>query len=405
MGAWGPIGIVVSGVVMSLAAFRFGHPDVGTDRARLRKFYEERDVSDIAVRADLRASLHKAMSRHPAEPYFSLVGALVATRTKSETPLPWLQRSLERSPINPRAHLLLAEVLGTRGALRQALLEFRLAIEQDATLIDPAARLALHFTTKFDDLNSVVPEGLRGAVMLAALGAHAEAAKQPELRSRCDTEAILRDSRLLGPRIRESEMRLAALKNKDTTGTACEDRSKCAREIREHAEALAISHPEESVSATILARLLVLEGKPEDADLLLSNRCIHVRDRADCLRVRLEAAAKTTGAERVDLATREYLGASCLSSEVCAAAATFAAVVREQRGDAASAITLYGRAAREEPTEARWMALAEAASRGGAHAQCVDALEHVATKRGGWDDALRNRVVEERARALGKGNH
>lgn len=405
MGKLGPIAIVVTGLVLSVVAFRFGHPDVGTDRDQLRKAYEEGNMADIAVRADLRASLHKAMSRHPAEPYFSLVGALVAARTKSESPLPWLQRSLERSPVNPRAHLLLAEVLGTRKALRQALLELRLATEQDAKLIDPAARLALHFTTKFDDLSVVVPEGPRGAVMLAALGAHAEAAKQPELRARCDTEALLRDSRLLGPRIRESEMRLAALKNKDTTGTACEDRSKCAREIREHAEALALSHPEESVSATLLARLLVLEDKPEEADRLLSERCIHVRDRADCLRVRLDAAAKTKGAERVDLATREFLGASCLSSESCAVAATLAAIIREQRGDPASAIALYARAAREDPTEARWMALADAASRGGAHAQSVDALEHVAAKRGGWDDALRKRVVDERGRALGKAAH
>jgi len=127
-----------------------------------------------------------------------------------------------------------------------------------------------------------------------------------------------------------------------------------------------------------------------------------VDDRAACMRVRVEAAAKTAGQDRIDVATREFLGASCLSSEACASAATFAAVIREQRGDAASAITLYARAAREEPTEARWMALADAASRGGAHAQSVDALERVAGKRGGWDDGLRKRVIEERARALAK---
>ena len=398
-------GIMLFGVVLSIVAFRFGHPDVGTERKRIRKAYEEANLADGAVRTNLRESLHRAMSRHPGEPYFSLVGALIADRTKSESPLPWLQRALERSPINPRAHLLLAEVLGTRGALRQALLELRLAIEQDATLIDPAARLALHLTTKFDDLKTMVPEGLRGAEMFASLGAHAEAAKQPELRARCDNEALVRDSRLLGPHIREAETRLSVLKNKDTTGTICEDRAKCSREIREHADALASSHPTESVSATLVARLLVIEGKPEDADLLLSERCVHVRDRAECLRVRLEAAAKTDGPDRMDLATREYLGASCLSSDTCAVAATLAAVIREQRGDSASAIALYARAAREEPTEGRWLALADAASRGGAHAQSVDALEHVAAKRGGWDDALRKRVIEERGRALGKSAH
>jgi tetratricopeptide (TPR) repeat protein len=400
LGKFGPALIGVSGLAMAGAAYWFGYPDIGTERDRIRRQYEERDVSDAAVRGALRTSLHKAMSRHPAEPYFPLVGALVATRTKTESAIPWLQRSLERSPINPRAHLLLAEVLGTRGALRQTLLELRLAIDEDAALIDVAARLALRFTTKFEDVILIVPEGLRGAIVLDTLGRYAEAAKQPDLRLRCDVEAITRDSRMLGPRIREAEMRLNALKSKDSKGTICEDRDKCAREIREHSEALAISHPEESISATIAARLLVTEGKPDAADTLLTERCVHVRDRADCMRVRVEAAAKTQGAERIDVATREFMGASCLSTQTCAAAATFAAILREQRGDTASAITLYARAAREEPTEAHWNALADAASRGGAHAQCVDALERLAAKRGGWDDALRKRVIDERARAL-----
>jgi len=393
------------GLILAGFAFYLGHPDIGTERDRIRRAYEEKDITNPAVRSELRASLHKAMTRHPAEPYFSLAGAFLATRSKSESAIPWLQRSLERSPINPRAHLLLAEVLGARGALRQTLLELRYAIEQDAALVDIAARLALRFTTKYDDLLVIVPEGIRGAMVLDSLGRHAEAAKLPQLRTKFDTKAIDIDSRLLGPRIRECEMRLALLKAKDTTGTICEDREKCGREIREHAESLAVSHPNESISATLVARLLVTEGKPDQADSLLAERCVHVRDRADCMRVRVEAAAKTAGADRVDVATREFLGASCLSSEACASAATFAAVIREQRGDIASAIALFGRAAREEPTEARWMALADAASRGGAHAQCVDALERVAAKRGGWDDALRKRAVEERARALAKSSH
>ncbi|MBK9264771.1 MAG: lipid A core--O-antigen ligase [Polyangiaceae bacterium] len=405
MGRMMPAFVFSSGLVIAAAAFRFGHPDVGTERNWIKQAYEGRDFTNPAIRAELRASLRTAMLRHPGEPYFPLVGALVATRTNSESAIPWLQRSLERSPVNPRAHLLLAEVLGTHGAKRQALLELRFAIEQDAALIDVAARLALRFSTKYDDLNLAIPEGPRAAMTLDSFGRHAEAAKLPELRSRFDAEAIRRDPSIFGPRIREAEVRLAAMKNKDAKGGLCEDRDKCAREIQEHAAALERSHPTESVSARIAARLKVLEGKPEEADALLAERCVHVRDRAECMRVRVEAASKISGTERIDLAAREYLGASCLSSTACADAATFVAVVREQRGDAASAIALYARAAREEPTEARWLALADAASRGGAHAQCVDALERLAAKRGGMDEAIRKRIIEERARALGKSAH
>lgn len=402
LGSWAPMFVAASGFAMAGVAYHWGHPDVGAERDQIRHAFEEGDVLKEPVRVALRASLHKAMLRHPGEPYFPLVGAVVAARTKSESAIPWLQRSLERSPINPRAHLLLAEVLGTRGALRQSLLELRLATEQDQALIDVAARLALRFTAKFDDLLTVVPEGPRGALMLDALGRDAEGLKLDALRAQCDTEAIARDSRMYGPRIREGETRLRLLRNKDTKGTMCEDREKCIREIREQAEALATSHPEESISASLVARVLVLEGKPMEADTLLTERCIHVRDRAECLKVRLDVAAKIPGPDRVDVATREFLGASCLSSEKCAVAATLAASIREQRGDASSAVALYARAAREEPTEARWMALADAASRGGAHAQCVDALERVAAKRGGWDEALRQRVIEERAQAFKK---
>lgn len=400
VGRRAPTLMFAGGVALSGLAFWFGFPDINTDRDRVRHAFEEKKGETPTVSPEFRSILHGAMRRHPAEPYFPLVGGLVATRTKSESAIPWLQRSLERGPINPRAHLLLAEVLGGRGATRQSLLELRYAIEQDVALVDPAVRLAVHFSLKPEELMVIVPEGLRGAPVLDSLGRHAEAVKQPELRNRFDLEAIVRDSRVFAPRIREAEVRLSALKNQDTTGALCADRAKCRREIREHADALAISHPDESVSNTLRARLLVLEDKPEEAEALLAERCVHVRDRSTCMRVRLEAAAKITLLDRLDLATREYLGVSCLSSEECAVAATYAANLREQRGDAASAIALYARAAREEPSEARWMALADAASRGGAHAQCVDALERIAAKRGGWDDALRKRVIDERARAF-----
>jgi len=405
VGQLGPAFVISSGLLIAGAAFRFGHPDVGTERNWIRYAHEERDFTNPAVRADLRASLHMAMSRHPAEPYFPLVGALAATRTKSEPAMPWLQRSLERSPVNPRAHILLAEVLGTHGAPKQALLECRLAIEQDVALIDVAARLALRFSTKFDELSLIVPEGPRGAMTLDALARYAEAAKLQELRMLFDVEAIRRDARILAPRVREAETRLRAMSGKEPKSAICDDREKCTREILEHTKALEQSHPLESVATRILARLRVLEGKPEEADALLAERCVHVRDRAECMRTRVEAASKINGTERIDLAMREFLGASCLSSMACADAATYVAAIREQRGDVASAIALYARAAREEPTEARWLALADAASRGGAHAQCVDALERLAARRGGMDEAIRNRIVEERVRALSKSAH
>src|SRR6185295_3468992 len=86
----------------------------------------------------VRASLHTWMLRHPAEPYFPLVGAMGAYRTHTENPIPWLQRSLERGQVNGRAHLLLAEVLSAPRTRRQAMLELRLALADDPGLFDLA---------------------------------------------------------------------------------------------------------------------------------------------------------------------------------------------------------------------------------------------------------------------------
>jgi hypothetical protein len=402
VGKLAPHFVFVSGLVLALFAFKFGHPNVGSERDQIKKAYESRDVSDPAVRAELRTALRRAMLRHPGEPYFPLVGALIATRTKSESAIPWLQRSLERSPVNPRAHLLLAEVLGTHGAPKQAMLELRFAAEQDIQLIDIAARLAIRFSKKYEELMLAVPEGYRGAEVLDWLARFAQEAKQPSLRTRFDVEAIARNPSIFGPRVREVEMRLTALADKNPQQAGCKDRDTCVQEIEEHIAALGKSHPLDSTSIRFSARLLVIEGKPEKADALLTDRCVHVTDRGECMRARVEAAAKITDPSRIDIAIREFLGASCLTSTDCAEACAYAAGVRERRGEGASAVMLYARAAREDGTEARWMALATAASRSGAHAQAVDALERIATKRGGVDEDIRKRILEERAKALGK---
>jgi hypothetical protein len=79
------------------------------------------------------------MRRHPAEPYFPLMGALIALRMRDQSPMPWLQRTLERGQVNGRAHLLLAEYLSSRGAKKQALFEIRLSPSR-TSLRSPARR-------------------------------------------------------------------------------------------------------------------------------------------------------------------------------------------------------------------------------------------------------------------------
>jgi tetratricopeptide (TPR) repeat protein len=279
------------------------------------------------------------------------------------------------------------------------LLELRIAVEQDRSLVPPAGTLAVGWSQLFDDLIVSVPEGSHGSTMLDELAVQARNRGLPELRARCDREAIARNPAVLGPRVREAEATLEALAP-NTQSHACDDRDVCKRAIEDHAAALAVSHPNESIAERLRARLELFQGKPEVAEARLALRCGQTTDRAVCLRARVEAAARIEGVtSRLDAAGKDLLAASCLSTVSCADTATWLAVVRENRGDAGSALNLYLRAAREDPTEARWLSLADAASRAGAHAQAAEALDRVAQRRG-TDEALRKRIMEERARAL-----
>ncbi|HLM74981.1 MAG TPA: lipid A core--O-antigen ligase, partial [Polyangiaceae bacterium] len=139
----------------------------------------------------------------------------------------------------------------------------------------------------------------------------------------------------------------------------------------------------------------------DEAERMLAAECARASDRGACAKLRVEAAAQLKGPDRLANAVRDYLSAECSRARECADAAQWAGNVRATRGEWGAAMALYNRAAREDPGEARWLALADAASRMGAHAQAVEALEKLAQKRGGAEPALRKRIEEERSKAAG----
>jgi hypothetical protein len=150
------------------------------------------------------------------------------------------------------------------------------------------------------------------------------------------------------------------------------------------------------------------EGRADDAERMLQTECPKATDRADCLRLRVEAASfsrgiadRTASSERLAAAVKEFLSASCGSPRACADAATYAGDRRADREEWGAAVALYSRAAREDPTEARYLRLADAAARSKAHAEAADALEKVAQKRGFADPELRRRAEGARRGPLG----
>jgi hypothetical protein len=134
---------------------------------------------------------------------------------------------------------------------------------------------------------------------------------------------------------------------------------------------------------------------------LLETSCDLVSDRRPCLQTRVVAAAKIKAPAVLDTASKDLLGLACISSVDCADTATFLAGIRSSRGEGGMALVLLARAAREDPgNDARWLALADAASSAGAHGEALDALEKVARKRGGADPALKKRIDAERSQVM-----
>jgi tetratricopeptide (TPR) repeat protein len=406
-------GVACAGLLFGAVALASGRHDDDLDR---RDAYEVAEASK-ADPAPVRSALHAAMSRHPAEPFFPLLGATVAFRAHDQSPIPWIQRSLERALVNGRAHLLLAQVLQQRGAHKQALLEMRLAAEDDKGLMGYLGPLAVGYARSFEELLATVPENETGGLFLssyAALLRRADARPaEAELGRRCDLEAIRRDPTLLDPRIREAEARIAALSAskdvkdakdaKDVGGSGiaiCADAASCRQEVLEQANAIARLSPASALPAILEAHLLIAEGKPEEAAKSLESACAAVKpaDRAGCLQVRVTAAAKVKAPALLDAASKELLGAACVTPQSCANTATLLASLRMSRGENGAGLALLARATREDPSDdGRWIALADAASAAGAHAEALNALEHVARRRGNDYGPIAARLAAERA--------
>ncbi|WP_437588137.1 O-antigen ligase family protein [Sorangium sp. So ce1000] len=402
---WRPWRMAACAAVSALALVslmvRFGWRDVDHDRRSLRAL-SDAGAAGGAGWPRFRDELRAAILRHPAEPYFPLLGAVAALQGRSESPIPWLQRTLERSRRHGRAHLLLAEVLASRGAKEQALLSLRLAVEDDADVTGTAAVLARQWTRRWDELLRAVPEGKAGVEMLERMAATGERRDEPDLRLRCAEEAIARDPARPGAHWAAGNALLEMLEDPGSARCGGDDarRAACEQEIEARAAAVQGLDGDSFFAVQLRARLLLLRKKSAEAEQLLAESCERLDNRPGCLRLRVVAAAQAASSERLLPAIRDLMSASCSSLAQCAAAATWVGDQLVARKDYSSAVTYYARAAQDEPTEERLLKLADAASGAGAHVEAASALERLLQRRGGKDAELRRRILDERAKAL-----
>ena len=400
--AWGAplaLGATLAGLAALVVVGQGGH-DATDDRATIRAALQPATPLDAGALASLRAELRRDMLRHPAEPYFPLVGGALAHRYHDQSPIPWIQRTLERGQLNARAHVLLAEVLAARGATRQALLEVRLAVENEPAMAATVAPLALKISRSFDDLAGAAPEGAAGAPLLLGMASQLTTARDEALRERLDAEILIRDPDAIEPRLRAIDARLAALEP-DSKSDRCVAREPCRADVEHHIEAITRALPGTSLGARLTARLLLVEGHPEEAVGVLEKRCDKVSDRTECLQARAQAAAKIKDPGPIEVATKDLLGTGCPTNVACADLAVWLAGLRSSRGDQGAALALLSRAARLDPTDSRLRRLGDAAAAAGSHSLAADAFDK-ASRLHGADPTLKQRAEQERAAAVGR---
>ncbi|AKT37523.1 O-antigen ligase family protein [Chondromyces crocatus] len=394
------IALGLAGLALATLVALRGGPDLDTDRASARASLTTWKPGQPLE--PVLQHLREATLRHPADPYFPLLGASLAWQSERDNPIPWLQRTLERSQRNGRAHLLLADVLADRGARSQALLELRFAVEDDLELVSAAALRAIRWTRSWSELERAAPEGKQGAPLIAALARYLDRPGEEEQRLHAAREALRRDPGAIDPRWVLGDLLIGTLDGRPVGGL-CEgaQRAGCGEDIEAHARAIEVASRRSFLAPDLRARWLMAEGRPAQAEQLLAEACNRVTERAPCLKLRVRAAALADLPPRLAAATRDLLGEACGPPTSCAQAATWLGDLMASRKAWGTSLAHYERAVVEEPTEARWEKLAESAIAAGSLVRAVEALDKVLRARGGHDPALEARITSLKARAAG----
>lgn len=381
-------------LVSSAGIARFGTSTLQRDQRALSHAYQ-RLVGDRVTWDGFRLQAVAAMNRHPADPFLPRVAALAAQRERRD-PMGWLSHSLERDPNDGRTHLLLARVLGERGALLQAMLEIRLSVDFDASLVGPASSAAVRITQQPAMLLRGAPSGSRGAEFLMLVAG--------QLRDPRSVEALFQRAAELGGRLHEATRRLVSFYIQHLTSRTepCEagNASRCEAAAQDAISSIgSTSGGGQASSGRLLsARLSLALNHPAEALQHISlEQCRGLRD-SECYRVIYVAALRENKLVLSSTAADELLASVCLNRKQCALDAEILGGLAFNESRFVQAMAFYNRAAREEPNSRRFRKLGEAARKAGVRHLAIDALERADRLEGQKDPALRRLIEAERLR-------
>jgi len=371
--------MAVAGAVAAACAIVTAGTGVGKEVHQDRFSMYDMALGRRASADQMHALARAAMLRHPSEPYLPFVVATRAVQARDDSPMPWIEATLERARVYGPAHLLLARVVAARSP-SQARLEYRLAVEQAPEFFGDVMAEAPRVVGGFDDALEVTPAGRVGVTTMDSMEGFVQS-RLPSTCVRLDAEITARAPTEPGPALRSAR---DALQDLEAGASApwCEGArfADCVSRALSWASRAEQMLPERCEPYSFHARARFASGDAVGALDELTAAAERVSDRVLCLQS-LETLAETAHDDgRAERAVQNVANAGCIDTE-CAHNLAWAASIEEARGNEQRAHALYKRAYSYAPEDDGLLeAIARSAAAVGLHVEAAEGYAQLARR-------------------------
>ena len=386
--------VILNLLAVSLS-FTRGRWPVSFDRLAAQEAYQTTDPKLKSQPEALWSTLRTMMLRHPAEPYFPRLGALLALRGGRVEPLPWIEQALERGPVDSRTHWILARALEAHGFLQQALLEARLTVDYDPSLAPVVGTAVSSWSQRLEDIERAAPKGSSGSELRTYAANALDRVRYVQLREALLRGAVREDPSSVRARRALADELLSGVGHDQCSGDMF---PRCDAEIRAQADALDRIAPSSASGSEVRARLFALTDRVDLAERALSERCplLEQEERITCWRALFFAArARPQNRELFERVARRLVDTACTLELECEASLLQAGEAMSQLGNWAEAVSYFQKAVQLEPSVGSLLKLAEVATAADRPVVARRALE-TAAAHASQDAALRDQIEAKR---------
>ncbi len=360
-----PARFVLAGILVIswLAATSFGTTSSRDARRSIHRQLMQTNRLSVNELRQFDEKLKAAMRWFPTDSYLALAGAYPREIVSSNSSLLWVAEALRRNPHSGDAHLLLAQILRRKGVTHQALLELRLAMENDPELVARSAKYATEWTSNLEELKRAVPAPPLDRGVLIAMARVAPAQDRTlriELLKAAFPNAPHQSSMIDGLIAEEyldaAQYHVRPCLN-ENVGWCLDQAEVHIRHIHGRDESATKS---KLPTAQIEARLLRQRGRNKQALHLLETHCSRTDVR--CLKAWIDVAQEL--GQHPASAEANLLALQCRGRDSCAEAHRWLAGTYQAKNPA-KALSHYIKAASEVPSLAAWQVAYDAAKRVG----------------------------------------